>query len=78
MSYLVPFKGRPKNAAHIWTGKDTCCRMMSTGGLGPRRSYRVTETPEGRRICVMCVNVKTNQETWELNERFLTVLAKEK
>ena len=74
MSYLIPSKGKLKNAAHLWTGDDTFCKMLSTGGLRLRRGYRVTETPEGRRICMMCDTVKTRRE---LDDRFVLVVAKE-
>lgn len=74
MSYLVPSKGKLKNAAHLWTGEDTLCRMYSTGGLKLRRGYRITESAEGRRTCVMCQSVA---EGHQVEERLAMVLAKE-
>lgn len=45
-----------KKGAHIWTGRDTLCRMYSTGGLGkkPLRHYEIDDAPKGRKVCGMC------------------------
>lgn len=50
--YLVN-KRRPKSAAHIWLGKDTACKLASTGGLQIER-YTTEPTACGRKVCRMC------------------------
>lgn len=51
-AYLVPKEGT-KKAAHIWDGRDTACRMASTGGLSAS-GYTVTDSPGPRRVCALC------------------------
>lgn len=54
---LRDFGGKHKRyvgAAHIWDGNDTRCRMWSTGGITKKKRYRVTDSPEGHRICALC------------------------
>jgi hypothetical protein len=52
--YFVPKnKLHRKKAAHIWTGRDTLCRMASTGGLN-RKRYEVSDDPGERFICQIC------------------------
>lgn len=51
-TFLVPRRGAKKRA-HIWVGRDTLCRMASTGGLNPRR-YAVQQHPDNRQLCFMC------------------------
>jgi hypothetical protein len=48
--YLISKRGR---IAHIWDGKDTACRMASTGGLKLEKCRAVDEIGE-RAICQMC------------------------
>ena len=48
-------------AAHIWTGKDTACRMYSTGGM--RKSGKVYDSYGTRRICSMCQRVMGYEKT---------------
>lgn len=59
-SYLV--NGRCKSArSHLWNGKDTLCRMASTGGLGRdyRKRWRVSCEPvEDQQICALCYDRK--------------------
>lgn len=55
--YLFRVKGM-KVAAHIWLGDDTACRMWSTGGMDKARQWKKSESPEGRRICMMCRGAK--------------------
>ena len=43
-----------KKVAHIWTGKDTACRLWSTGGITSKNKYRITEEPKKSKICNMC------------------------
>ena len=53
------FKKKEYKKAHIWTGKDTICRMWSTGGLGYLSAgYCLFDNCAGREICTMCVNVQ--------------------
>ena len=47
---------RKPRVAHIWYGKDTACRMYSTGGL-TKSKYAVTKGSCGLSICTMCSNV---------------------
>lgn len=51
--YFVPKRNGGKKRAHIWLGKETACRLSSTGGLNPRR-YMVADSPGNREICTMC------------------------
>ena len=52
MQYFYNEK-KKNTAAHIWTGTDTACKMLSTGGirLGIKKPH---SSPEGRKICAMC------------------------
>jgi len=44
--------------AHIWTGEDTACKMLSSGGMRPGKK-EVSERVDGRPVCEMCrVNLK--------------------
>jgi hypothetical protein len=56
MKYFVPKTAKLKKRAHIWFGRETACRLSSTGGLNPRR-YMVVDSPGEREICQMCQNV---------------------
>lgn len=49
--FLVPYKSKSK--VHLWDGKDTLCRMASTGGVDPLR-YRVMKKNPGRGVCANC------------------------
>lgn len=51
--------------AHIWDGKDSACRMYSTGGL-PKRKYAYAISSDTRRICRNCVNVLGHNPADEL------------
>lgn len=55
MYLLNPLKA--KSAAHYWDGKDTLCRMYSTGGLS-KLKQQIFNEPMGKPICSMCVNVQ--------------------
>ena len=55
MYLLNPLKA--KSAAHYWDGKDTLCRMYSTGGLS-KLKQQIFNDPMGKPICSMCVNVQ--------------------
>jgi hypothetical protein len=52
--YLIRKRGTPQ-AAHIWDGSDTLCRMWSTGGL-KQENFEVHDSPQGRNVCAMCRN----------------------
>lgn len=54
--YFVPKKQTLKKRAHLWTGRETVCRLSSTGGLNPRR-YMVADDPGERELCLMCETV---------------------
>lgn len=50
--YLV--KNKLSKLAHLWNGKDTWCRLFSTGGL-KQENYKVVEQND-LPICTMCDN----------------------
>ena len=63
MPYLV--RDKPvKMKAHIWDeeAQDTLCAMWSTGGISQTNFYHVSETPEGRNLCFMCVKARINRD----------------
>jgi hypothetical protein len=46
---------RTTNKAHVWLGKDTACRMWSTGGMGDRSAWKVcAERFNDEAICSLC------------------------
>ena len=53
--YLIRNRGS-KQKAHIWTGKDTVCRMWSTGGM-KQESFTVNKTTLGKDLCLMCSHI---------------------
>ena len=53
LRYFVPKGTKGKKRAHIWIGRDTACRMASTGGLSMRK-YMVADSPDERSVCYMC------------------------
>ena len=53
--YLIRNRGS-KQKAHIWTGKDTVCRMWSTGGM-KQKSFTVNKTTLGKDLCLMCSHI---------------------
>jgi hypothetical protein len=55
MYLLNPAKN--KSAAHHWDGKDTLCRLYSTGGLTKSKQH-VFGDAMGKPICLMCSNVR--------------------
>ena len=57
MIYLTHSKAKKKYVAHIWTGKDTVCRMWSTGGLKKHMGWVHLDNPAGLKVCAMCRNV---------------------
>lgn len=56
---------KKSTAAHIWTGQDTACRMLSTGGIRPGKKA-ILPDPNDKRICTMC---QSNYRTL-MTERF--------
>jgi hypothetical protein len=65
MEYLIRARGKrsANAAAHLWDGKDTVCRMASTGGLGRNwgKKYTIVEDRGNHRICSMCQTVSTGK-----------------
>jgi hypothetical protein len=55
------FRRRGNGPIHIWNGRDTACRMASTGGL-KLTGYEVCDVPGDRELCQMCER-KYNQQT---------------
>lgn len=53
--YFVSKNAKSKKRAHIWIGRDTACRMASTGGLNSRK-YMVADSLGDRTVCVMCAH----------------------
>lgn len=46
---------KQRSSAHIWDGKNTACRMWSTGGMSSTKPGYVTAFGlEGRHLCHMC------------------------
>ena len=46
-----------RQVAHIWDGKDTFCRMWSTGGIARSKvGFARHDGPGTRRICKQCMN----------------------
>lgn len=46
---------KPSAKAHLWDGRDTACRMWSTGGMQTARpGWAVRTTAGARGICHMC------------------------
>lgn len=63
MTYLLNER-KPKSMAHLWDGRDTACRLWSTGGIKQSRpGWITTTTPMGRSMCQMCL-IKAGDE-WE-------------
>lgn len=60
------YRSKETSAAHVWDGKDTACRMWSTGGMNRQRKYEKSETTGGRKVCAMCKQV---METRGLNAK---------
>lgn len=56
MEYLIN-KNKKKTVAHLWDGKDTLCKMSSTGGLN-KEKYIVCNKHMGVKICTMCEEKK--------------------
>ncbi len=46
-------KKRP-HVAHLWDGRDTLCRLASTGGLNKKR-YDVHTSTHGLGMCALCM-----------------------
>ena len=49
-------KKRKSKVVHLWTGKDTVCRMYSTGGI-KSAEYEIITNTLGRNICTMCSQI---------------------
>lgn len=46
---------KPKAKYHHWNGRDTACRLWSTGGINQARpGWTVAPTPPLRPLCHMC------------------------
>ena len=71
--YLV-MKNGEKNKAHILNGRDTVCRMLSTGGLkiNSKKTMIVSE-PTDAGICLLCQE-KMNKYTREEYALYLETL----
>ena len=70
MEYLI--RSRKPKVIHIWNGKDTACRLYSTGGLVKDR-YIALSNPPNLPVCTMCKGatcvptVKPNQSSMMLD-----------
>lgn len=69
--YLVRCNGLGKaiGKTHMWDGKDTLCRMWSTGGLDKRKRWRWSRL-SNTDVCTMCLNVAQSIEERLLIENF--------
>jgi hypothetical protein len=65
--WFIRRKGK-KQAAHIWDGTDTLCRMASTGGLKLSR-FAVTDDKGEHDICHMCAVMQKKQSDVEAARR---------
>lgn len=54
VGYLHRKKVTDKTRAHIWLGKDTACRMYSTGGIKRKWNYTVSKDVYNMPICENC------------------------
>lgn len=65
MKYLVKLDGagKPTGKAHIRLGGDTACKMLSTGGLKPRRKPLTADDPRGLAVCRLCLEAATGGRT---------------
>lgn len=46
---------KAKAKYHHWDGRDTACRMWSTGGINQARAgWIVVDVPPARALCHMC------------------------
>lgn len=54
MKYLVAVKPSWKRKkSHLWDGKDTLCRLYSTGGIAGEK-YMLSDSPREAGICQLC------------------------
>lgn len=54
---------RHPHVLHIWTGTDTVCRMVSTGGIKLSRHHQFTPIiGEAERVCKICSNLSKLQQ----------------
>ena len=54
--YLINQK-KTKNVAHIFINGDTACRRYLSGGLGLKQKFMVSDSPQGRPVCLNCLAV---------------------
>ena len=71
MKYLIR-RGKKKARAHLWLGRDTVCRLYSTGGIKAKSKFIVCDSPENRPICVMCGIVCAKLDDAQLRARAST------
>ncbi len=53
--YLVRKPPKKRKVAHLWNGKDTVCRMATTGGLALAKYHVVDSVHPDEPICHMCL-----------------------
>jgi hypothetical protein len=49
------FNPKKKQVAHLWSGEDTVCTMLSSGGMSAG-AKQLFDSSHGRKICLMCQN----------------------
>ena len=54
--YLIRRLRYTAKVAHVWTGRDTACRMWSTGGLR-KDKYEYSVGSDDLPICTQCLAV---------------------
>lgn len=46
---------KPKGKYHLWDGRDTACRLWSTGGINQARAgWHTVDVPPARALCHTC------------------------
>ena len=52
---------------HLWTGKDTVCKMFLTGGLN-KNKYNTVSSVDGLHLCTMCKNNQLKASNGEVKK----------
>ena len=74
---MIKYMVKKKGAVHLWDGKDTFCRMWSTGGIKAKKKYVVTDQKPNGNICNMCEqNISTSLKSKFTNAKMIDDIAK--
>ena len=66
-------KRKISHAVHLWDGRDTLCRMWSTGGLNPK-NYQTTDRFSGL-VCQLCAARQKTTNDFPADQSIAGVLA---